>query len=281
MKFPYTLSPQRQSLLSKEDQMLYEYEHSPFYSYVDKVQCVNAYRQRREQYMSLIDKDDEYSSLNESEKIQMAKELSKLEATTIINEFDNIIYPLVEDCVSKEDYNSIKEAITKNIYDVIETESIDIINEAGTPGWDMTYWLPDIKLGWLGKMTTGILSLGTAGIIGLFMAGKDRMAAKKLEKYMNKLVELTDSGVYKKKSFLSFFGGGKMKGDQSFPCFRSFQEVAERTIAKDTLVLGKATGLLSGNGMNDAIAGQMNGGLNEFIDNVIGPINSFIEDKRV
>ena len=277
MKFPYTLSKQRQSLLSLEDRALYEYEHSPFYSYTDKLLCVNAYRQRKEHYMSLIDNDDEFSSLNESEKIQMTKALVKLEAAQVMDEFDDIVYPLVEDCISVKEYNQVKKAVKKNIDEMIENDNYSnmILNE-GTPGHDITYWIPGINLGWLGRLSLGILSAGAAGLVGLFLAGKDKVAAKKLEKYMNKLVELTDSGVYKKKSFLSFFGKGKMSGDQSFPCFRSAQEIAERTIAKDTLLMGKTTGILGGNGMDDAINGQMSGGMSLFNERVVEPLKIII-----
>lgn len=253
------------------------YEHSPFYSYEDKVKCVNAYRQRGEYYMTLINEDDEYSSLNESEKIQLSKELQKLEAATMIDELDNIIYPLVNEVLSVKEYNHIKEQLKIQIDNMIETDNYDmLLNEGGTPGYDMTYWAKGLNLGWLGKLTTGILTLGAAGLIGLFMAGKDKMAAKKLEKYMNKLVELTDSGVFKKKSIFSFFGGGKMSGDQSQACFRSIQEFAERTIAKDTLLMGKTCGLLGGNGMDDAISGKENGGMQYFNEHIAEGINKMI-----
>ena len=36
MKFPYELSEQRLSLLSKKDRLIYEYEHSDFFDYTEK-----------------------------------------------------------------------------------------------------------------------------------------------------------------------------------------------------------------------------------------------------
>ena len=276
MKFPYTLSKSRQLLLSKEDQLLYEYEHSPFYPYEEKVLYVNAYRQRKEHYMTLINEDEEFAPLPESEKIQLARDLVKYEADTVLDEMDEIMYPLISDTVSLDEYKNLKEDIRVMISNTVDTESVFALNEGGTPGHDITYWMPNMKFGWLGKMATGILTLGAAGLVGLFMAGKDKMAAKKLEKYMNKLVETVDTGVNKKKSFWSFFGGGKNKGDQSMPCFRYAQETAERTIAKDVLLMGKASGLLGGNGMNDAIAGKTTGGLNQFVTKVVKPLNAFL-----
>lgn len=281
MKFPYTLSKSRQLLLSKEDQLLYEYEHSPFYPYEEKVLYVNAYRQRKEHYMTLINEDEEFAPLPEAEKLQLARDLVKYEADTILNEMEEIMYPIISDVVSYEDYKKLKEDIRVMISDTVDTESVFTLNEGGTPGHDITFWLPNMKFGWLGKLASGILTLGAAGLVGLFMAGKDRAAAKKLEKYMNKLVETIDTGVNKKKSFWSFFGRGKNKGDQSMPCFRYAQEYAERTIAKDTLVIGKAAGLLGGDGMEDAIAGKMSGGINQFITKVAEPLNTFLAPSQI
>ena len=47
---------------------------------------------------------------------------------------------------------------------------------------------------------TGLLAV----VAWLMMKGKDRLAMKKLKQYMNKLVELVDQGVNKKKPWYAF-----------------------------------------------------------------------------
>ena len=44
MKFPYELSEQRISLLSKEDQRIYRFEHSDFFDYNTKQRCMQEYQ---------------------------------------------------------------------------------------------------------------------------------------------------------------------------------------------------------------------------------------------
>jgi hypothetical protein len=67
------------------------------------------------------------------------------------------------------------------------------------------------------------------------MKGKDRLAMKKLKQYMNKLVELIDQGVNKKRPWYSFLMISKKKrqnnGDYNKACFRTIQETAERNMA--------------------------------------------------
>lgn len=199
----------------------------------------------------------------------MSLNLVKLDASMTLNELTSFIYPIVAEELSREEFDKIMDRVNEELMDNITSA----INE-GVPGRDMAFWLPN--LGWLGKLSFGILSAGLAGLVGLFIAGKDKAAAKALERYMNRLVELTDSGILKKKSIFSFFGGGKFRGDQSRGCFRYAQEIAERTIAKDALILGKGSGLLHGNGMDAAVNGGQFGGLQLFKDNVATPLDSLI-----
>lgn len=269
MKFPYELSQDRLSLLSKEDRELYEYEHSPFYSYTAKQEGLQNYYktklQRQHYYLNVINEDVEYNDLSDLEKTEMSKKLSDIEALEI---FDNVIQMINDETFvnfSDDEFKEVKEFVISLLLSDNEND-IQSLNEVGTaPGHDMTYWIPD--MGWLGKLAASVLGTGLAGLVGLIMAGYDKAAAKQLEKYMNKLVELTDVGLHKKKSFFSFFGiklgkTKKFEGDQSQSCFRSIQELVERNMAKNILICGKATGLLSRNGLDDANSGiSTNGGL--------------------
>jgi hypothetical protein len=91
----------------------------------------------------------------------------------------------------------------KSIYNFVKNnEELNILNEASYVPAD--YWLDGIKLGWLGKLTAGLLT-GLIGLVAwLLMKGKDRLAMVQLKKYMNKIVELVDSGVHKKRPWYSF-----------------------------------------------------------------------------
>lgn len=276
MKFPYTLSKDRLSLLSEEDLRLYEYEHSPYYSYEDKMLCVNAFRKAGHRYMELIESDEEFKNLAESEKYEMADNLVRIETYKIINEIYNLIYPDIIDGLSEKEQEELKSILVESIYKLAKDDKMKPLNE-DTPGHDLTFWIPG--LGWLGKLATGLLTAGLAGIIGLIMAGKDKAAAKALEKYMNKLVESTDNGLYKKKSFFSWFSRDKtkFKGDQSYSCFRSIQEMYERKICTNTLVAGKAAGYFSDNPLQEAASQKLSGGLLDFKKNVVDSIDFLIK----
>lgn len=219
--------------------------------------------------MQMINEDHEYDELTEGEKHEMGLNLVKLDTAETLNELKHVIYPFVADGLTNEEF----ESVMKHVEETLMENVVTAINE-GVPGRDLGYWIPN--LGWLGKLSFGILSVGLAGLVGLFVAGKDKAAAKALERYMNRLVELTDSGILKKKSIFSFFGKGKYKGDQSRGCFRYAQEIAERTIAKDALILGKAAGLVTGNGMDAAIAGNQEGGIKQFKQKVCDPLDQLI-----
>lgn len=277
MKFPYTLSSDRLSLLSQEDRELYEYEHSPYYSYVDKVECVNAFRKAKDKYMELLESDNEFKSLNDSEKKQMSEAVMKVEASYIIDEVYEFILPTVADVLSEDEIVNLKEILNETVYKLIDEDNQPKPLNEDTPGHDLTFWIPG--LGWLGKLAGGLLTAGLAGIVGLIMAGKDKMAAKSLEKYMNKLVETTDNGLHKKKSLFSFFSKDKTKfsGDQSFSCFRAIQEIYERKIAANTLVAGKACGFFGNDAISSATSQTIEGGLNDFKANVIKPVDDFIQ----
>lgn len=285
MKFPYELSEQRLSLLSEDDRILYEYEHSPFYSYEDKIRSINEYNQARygryQDYYNQINEDEEFKDLSEDEKTEMSKQLTNVEATQIYEELiEPLVYPILMETMTSDEYNTLKESTLKQMYEMPITA--DVINEGTAPGKDQTYWIPN--MGWLGTLAMGLLGTGLAGMIGLFMAGKDKAAAKALEKYMRKLVETVDMGLYKKKSFWNWLGGkfgSKSKGtngDQSRACFRNIQEMVERKMATNIIVAGKSCGLLGPDAVNDAISHNITaGGLNnEFKEKIADKIQQLI-----
>ena len=129
--------------------------------------------------------------------------------------------------VGLDEYNNIK----KNIFEyVMNDPDLHSLNEA--EGHAADWWM---DCSWILKLSAGLLT-GLLGIIAwLFMKGKDRLAMMKLKQYMNKLVELTDSGVNKKRPWYSFLLPGRKNkqntGDYNKACFRTIQETAERNMA--------------------------------------------------
>ena len=189
MKFPYELSEQRISLLSKEDQRIYRFEHSEFFDYSEKQIAIQEYQnallERQGYYIQEIKKDPTFNQLNESEVYETANELTLYEAEQIIDQLGEFI----------------EEAILSHIY--TENEAIDYLNEfvenfkdmsahslneeyGNTTGPDMTYWAKG-----LGGLFGGLFGL----FLILIMKGKTRAAIKMLENSMNKIVETVDDAV--------------------------------------------------------------------------------------
>lgn len=276
MKFPYELSKDRYLLLSQEDRDIYEYEHSPFYSATEKA---NAYKQLMDaqqyqyNYYNNMLNDSDFDDMNETEKIKLSKELAKAEALESYDSVAKWMKPILLESLSKKDVNILNGYMRKMIMDSYDNPSV--LNEE--VGHDATYWMSG--LGWLGTLAKGLFGTGIAAIIGAFVAGKDAMAAKMLERFMNKLVELTDDGLHKKKSWFSWFSKKKRtySGDQSEACFRSIQECVQRNLMKDTVVGLKTCGFIGS--MNDYVSNNYNGALyTEFKPKVIDGLEEFIQN---
>lgn len=208
MKFPKKLSKERISLLSPEDKKIYEYEHSVLSAQPLSENLLNEVN---------VDTDIDSDNLDESYLHTFFTEL--IEDNDLKNE------------LSKDEYKELKDNVLLYINENINKfPNLSTLNEVSSD-----YWLSNIKLGWLGKLSAGLLT-GLVGIVAwLFMKGKDKLAMIQLKKYMNKLVELTDSGVNKKRPWYSFLmptkKGRQNTGDYDKACFRTIQETAERNLA--------------------------------------------------
>ena len=213
MKFPRILSKERLSLLSPEDKKIYEYEHSNLFIDNDIIEDT--------QYIYESANNEIYEDLND----ELSEELFN-------EEFDSIYYDkeLIKE-IGLNDYNLIK----KNIYEFCKNNNeLNTLNEVQS-GISADYWLKGLKLGWLGKLAAGLLT-GLIGLVAwLLMKGKDRLAMVQLKKYMNKIVELIDQGVHKKRPWYSFLipskRGQRNVGEYNKACFRTIQETAERNMA--------------------------------------------------
>lgn len=216
MKFPYKLSKERLSLLSKEDLEIYKLEHSgicPIY-------------ENDEPEFTPYDIADEAIASEEYTPDEKEQLQSILDEVLFESELDQLFDKELIDELGEEEYMNIK----KGIFEYIQNDpDLKALNEAEGHSAD---WFIDCS--WIVKLSAGLLT-GLLGIVAwLIMKGKDRLAMMKLKQYMNKLVELTDQGIQKKKPWYSFLFSGRKKkntGDYNKACFRTIQETAERNMA--------------------------------------------------
>lgn len=184
----------------------------------------------------VIDNSDDEITYEDIQDIKLSNEYSEEEKRQIKQMMDEMLFEsqfdelfdkeLIAE-VGLDEYNNIK----KNIFEYIMNDpDLHTLNEA--EGHAADWWM---NCSWILKLSAGLLT-GLLGIIAwLFMKGKDRLAMMKLKQYMNKLVELTDSGVNKKRPWYSFLLLGRKNkqntGDYNKSCFRTIQETAERNMA--------------------------------------------------
>ena len=184
----------------------------------------------------VIDTSDDEITYEDIQDIKLSNEYSEEEKRQIKQMMDEMLFEsqfdelfdkeLIAE-VGLDEYNNIK----KNIFEYIMNDpDLHTLNEA--EGHAADWWM---DCSWILKLSAGLLT-GLLGIIAwLFMKGKDRLAMMKLKQYMNKLVELTDSGVNKKRPWYSFLLPGRKNkqntGDYNKSCFRTIQETTERNMA--------------------------------------------------
>lgn len=292
MKFPYELSEQRISLLSKEDQRIYRFEHSDFFDYNTKQRCMQEYQnallERQGYYVQEIKNDPQFNYLNESEVFETANELTLYETNQFIDELGSIIETAILEGIYTED--EATEVITE-IVNNMQNFGKQTLNErlGDTPGPDMTWWSEG-----LGALFAGLFGLS----LMLIMKGKTRAAIKMLENSMNKIVETVDDGINKKKGrglfariktrIGSWFGkdwSGKNEGEQNTVCLRTLQEGFLANIGTISMVLCKKIGVIPDNWEQALNALKNNnynlGDLGQIFDlNIAKPVNELGSLKR-
>ena len=292
MKFPYELSEQRISLLSKEDQRIYRFEHSDFFDYNTKQRCMQEYQnallERQGYYVQEIKNDPQFNYLNESEVFETANELTLYETNQFIDELGSIIETAILEGIYTED--EATEVITEIVNNMQDFGKQTLNERLGdTSGPDMTWWSEG-----LGALFAGLFGLS----IMLIMKGKTRAAIKMLENSMNKIVETVDDGINKKKGrglfariktrIGSWFGkdwSGKNEGEQNTVCLRTLQEGFLANIGTISMVLCKKIGVIPDN-WDQALNALKNnnynlGDLGQIFDlNIAKPVNELGSLKR-
>ena len=285
MKFPYELSEQRISLLSKEDQRIYRFEHSDFFDYNTKQKCMQEYQnallERQGYYVQEIKKDPQFNHLNESEVFETANELTLYETNQFIDELGSIIETAILEGIYTE--NEATEVITE-IVNNMQDFGKRTLNErfADTPGPDMTWWSEGI-----GGLFAGLFTI----FLTLIMHGKTKQAIKMLENSMNKIVETVDDGLHKTKGrgiwnrirtrVGKWFGkdtSEENSGEQNTKCLRTVQEEFQANIAAKSMVMCKNLGFLPDdweNAKKQLTAHNWNNGgwQEDFYKNVAEPAN--------
>lgn len=204
----------------------------------------------------------------------MTKEIVKEELRTVYNDF-------VYDAISRQEYQKI---LSDNLKFYFKEDSQLAVNE-GAEGLDNMAWTRDIKLGWLGALAAaGLTGLGT-GLAALITAGKDKIAMWKLKRYMNRLVEIIDQGILKKRSFFSFLmpkKKSKFMGERNLACLRSIQEMADRNMTTGVMSAAHKLGFFGQGSMMNIQSGgtpQHGGGLDAFQRNVLSKFNIILDEK--
>lgn len=285
MKFPYELSEQRISLLSKEDQRIYRFEHSDFFDYNTKQRCMQEYQnallERQGYYVQEIKNDPQFNYLNESEVFETANELTLYETNQFIDELGDIIETAILEGIYTED--EATEVITE-IVDNMQDFGKRTLNErlGDTSGPDMTWWAEGI-----GGLFAGLFTI----FLTLIMHGKTKQAIKMLENSMNKIVETVDDGLHKTKGrglwnrirtrIGKLFGkdtSEENSGEQNTKCLRTVQEEFQANIAAKSMVMCKNLGFLPDdweNAKKQLTAHNWNNGgwQEDFYKNVAEPAN--------
>ena len=285
MKFPYELSEQRISLLSKEDQRIYKFEHSDFFDYNTKQRCMQEYQnallERQGYYVQEIKKDPQFNYLNESEVFETANELTLYETNQFIDELGDIIETAILEGIYTED--EATEVITEIVNNMQDFGKQTLNERLGdTPGPDMTWWAEGI-----GGLFAGLFTI----FLTLIMHRKTKQAIKMLENSMNKIVETVDDGLHKTKGrglwnrirtrIGKLFGkdtSEENSGEQNTKCLRTVQEEFQANIAAKSMVMCKNLGFLPDdweNAKKQLTAHNWNNGgwQEDFYKNVAEPAN--------
>lgn len=269
MKFPKPLSRERLYLLSPEDRKTYESEHP------SDGRAPGGYEPIFE------DVDAAFESM-ESAPVRFVLD----EEALMVQEMETVYRELFSDIMDEREF--MRTSVSLNSEFTAESprldESAPALNE-GAEGLDCMAWLRGLNLGWLGKLAgAGLAALGT-GIAALIVAGKDRIAMWRLKKYMNRLVEVIDQGIQKKRPLLTAImpkSWAKWHGEKNLTCFRSYQEMADRTMANGVMSAAHKLGYFAQGQMMNISSGatpQPGGGLDDFRKNVLSQISVIVPQK--
>ena len=254
MKFPERLSRERLFLLSKEDRAIYEAE------WKDKPILPES---------AIYD----FSTIFEQSEIDSVKENSY-----VMEQIDYLYQDLFKDIIKEDEFVNVAKEIEKELNENFNKSS-QLLEYQGGEGWDQTKWIPNVS--GIGKWFVAGLGLLGTGIALLASDIKNKIAMIKLKAYMNRLVEIIDQGINKRRSWLSKMFNWKNRGEHNTACFRFIQETADRNMALSVMQAAKRLGYFAPGQMAQIASGsnpQPGSGLGAFDDNVLSKINILIPE---
>ena len=244
MKYPERLSPERLFFLNKEERAIYESEWAG-----RSVETCNV--------VMKSDTNDEY----------------------VHEHVDSIYKDLFDDIINETQYNEFKKLLDEEIKYFNEITQLSV-NE-GAEGLDHMAWLRGINVKGFGKLFLAGLGLLGTGIALLATNIRDKIAMIKLKSFMNKMTEIVDQGIKKKRSFLSKMFNWKWRGEHNVACFRFIQEAADRNMALSVMQAAKKLGYFAPGQMQNIASGsnpQDGGGLSDFNNNVLSKLNFLVPE---
>ena len=254
MKFPERLSRERLFLLSKEDRAIYEAE------WKDKPVLPESATY-------------DFSTIFEQTEIDSVKENSY-----VMEQIDYLYQDLFMDIINEDEFGNVAKEIEKELLNE-QLKSSQLLEYQGAEGWDHTKFLPNLS--GLGKWFVAGLGLLGTGIALLASDIKNKIAMIKLKAFMNRLVEIIDQGINKRRSWLSKMFNWKNRGEHNTACFRFIQETADRNMALSVMQAAKRLGYFAPGQMTQIASGsnpQPGSGLAAFDDNVLSKINILIPE---
>lgn len=269
MKFKKRLSKERISLLTPEDKAIYEKEwptkpKKSKWSIFSKPDNINENSQIAVQTIT---------EENQDVVVDNSKELAR---KIVEEEMNNLYYEIYSDIIPQSEYNAFVESVLNSDYK--QQVVVQPLDEA--EGQDAYAWIRGIP--WIGKMAAAGLGLLGTGLTALIVAGKDKLAIEKLKYFMNRLVELTDQGIHKKRPWYSFLFRKKHRenmGEYNMGCFRMIQETADRNMTNTVMQAAHRLGYFATGDMMQISNGegpQIGSGLDMFNQNVLSQINRIL-----
>lgn len=259
MKFPKRLSKERISLLSAEDKAIYEKEWASF------------------SQSGQVSESGESSFILELISEEYIKESTDIANAIVLEEMRNLYEEVYKDIIPESEFEDFLSEMFDNTDNTPVTDKSQLITE-NAEGQDAYAWIRGVP--WIGKLAAAGLGLLGTGLTALIIAGKDKLAIAKLKYFMNRLVELTDQGVHKKRPWYSFLTPSKRKrnnmGEYNMGCFRMIQETADRNMTVAVMQSAHRLGYFSSGNMMNISNGegpQVGGGLDAFNQNVLSKLN--------
>ena len=247
MKYPERLSPERLFFLNKEERAIYESEWAGRSTETCDV-------------VTESDNSDEY----------------------VYEQVDSIYKDLFDDIINETQYNEFKKLLDEEIKyfnEMLQLSDNQLFE--GQPGLDHMAWLHGINVKGFGKLFLAGLGLLGTGITLLATNIRDKIAMIKLKSFMNKMTEIVDQGIKKKRSFLSKMFNWKWRGEHNVACFRFIQEAADRNMTLGVMQAAKKLGYFAPGQMQNIASGsnpQDGGGLSDFNNNVLSKLNFLVPE---